>query len=161
MTNDQATRQQLVNLLTKTQAHMLFDDGVKDFPAEHINTRIPETTYTFWHLVEHIRYCQWDILDYIRNPDYKAAQWPREYWPPPDSTTDAAGWEQTVTQFRGDMQALVDIINDPDTDLYAQIPHGAPGHNILREIIVVGQHNAYHIGELGILRQTMGLWQGK
>lgn len=156
--SDAILRQQLVNLLTVRQAAMNFDDAVKDFPEAHINTRIPETTYTFWHLIDHIRFCQWDILDYIINPNYQHVEWPKDYWPAPDATTDRAGWDKTIAQFKSDMQALVDIVNDPSNDLYAQIPHGAPGHNILREILVVGEHNAYHIGELGILRQTMGLW---
>lgn len=156
--NDQILRQQLVNLLTVRQAAMTFDDAVKNFQDEHINRRVPNSPYTFWHLIEHIRICQWDILDYIRNPDYKYIEWPTDYWPAPDATTDRAGWDQTITDFRADLQALVDIINDPATDLYAQIPHGEPGHNILREILVVGEHNAYHVGELGILRQTLGLW---
>jgi len=156
--SDSTIRQQLVNLLTKRQAHMLFNDAVKDFPEAHINTQISDADYTFWHLIEHIRLTQFDILDYIRNPEYAARQWPRDYWPAPDATTDTAGWSQTVQQFNADLQALLDIINDPANDLFAQIPHAQPGHNILREIIIVGQHNAYHVGELGILRQTMGLW---
>jgi hypothetical protein len=156
--SDTIIRQQLVNLLTKRQAHMLFDDAVKDFPEAHINTPIPDANYTFWHLIEHIRRTQFDILDYISNPDYSYRDWPKDYWPAPDATTDAAGWARTVQQFRTDLQTLVDIVNDTSNDLNAQIPHGEPGHNILREIIVVGQHNAYHVGELGILRQTMGLW---
>jgi len=158
MENDQKIRQQLVNLLAERQAHMSFEDAVANFPEEHINTRPPNIGYTFWHLIEHIRLCQWDILDYIVNADYVTPQFPAGYWPDPSSTTDEAGWQQTIDQFLADRKALVDIINIPQTDLYAQIPHGAPGHNIVREINVVAVHNAYHIGELGILRQVMSLW---
>lgn len=158
--NDKAVRQQLVNLLLEQQAHMGFEGAVANFPQAHINTKPPAVPYTFWHLIEHIRFCQWDILDYIRNPDYVAPEFPKGVWPEPDSTTDIAGWNQTIAQFQTDRDALVAIVQNPDTDLYAQIPHGYPGHNILREILVVADHNAYHVGELGILRQTMGLWQG-
>jgi hypothetical protein len=158
MRNDSAVRQRLVNLLTKRQAYMSFADAVADFPAAHINTRPTNVPYTFWHLLEHLCIAQWDILDYIQNPDYQYRPWPEGYWPDPQAEADEAAWKQTIAQFAGDLQALVDIVNDPQTDLYAQIPHGEPGHNILREMNVVASHNAYHIGELAILRQVMGLW---
>lgn len=158
MTSDQILRQQLTNLLMVRQAHMSFEDAIKDFPEEHINTRPPDLDYTIWHLVDHIRICQWDILEYIRNPDYAAPDFPSGYWQPPGTTTDVAGWNNTIVQFQTDRQALVEIINDPARDLTAQIPHGQPSHNILREILIVADHNAYHIGEIGVLRQTLGLW---
>lgn len=156
--NDKIVRQQLVNMLTVRQAHMTFEDAVKNFPEEHMNTKPQGLEYSFWHLVEHIRICQWDILDYIRNSDYVAPDFPKDYWPAPDSTTDMAGWNKTIGQFKVDCDALVAIINHPETDLYTQIPHAYEGHNILREILVIAAHNAYHIGELGILRQNMSLW---
>ncbi len=158
MNPDETLRQQLVNLLLKRQAHMLFEDAVADFPPQHINGRPPGVEYTFWHLLEHLRICQYDILDYIRNPHYEAPNFPDDLWPSRDAETDLAGWQQTIDRFLADRQALVDIVQNPQTDLYAQIPHGWDGHNILREILVVADHNAYHLGELGILRQVMGLW---
>lgn len=156
--NDKHVREQLVNALTKQQAHMLFDDAVKDFPVEHHNTRPANTPYSFWHLLEHIRIAQWDILDYIRNPNYQYMEFPQDYWPPRDQNTDAVGWNKTINDFHTDLQALVNIINNPGTDLYVQIPHAQAGHTILREINIVATHNAYHVGEFGILRGTMGLW---
>ena len=156
--NDKHVREQLVNALTVQQAHTLFDGVIKDFPADHYNTRPANTPYSFWHLLEHLRITQWDILDYIQNPNYQYREFPKGYWPDPDSNTDADGWNTTIQQFNDDLQALVDIVNDPDTDLYAQIPHAQKGHTILREINIIATHNAYHIGELGILRGVMGLW---
>lgn len=158
MSSDEIVRQQLVNLLEARQAHMLFEDAVKDFPLAHINTRPPNVSYSFWHLLDHIRFCQWDILDYIVNPNYQYVEWPKGYWPDPAKDTDAEGWQHTIQQFYDDRKALVKLALDPATDLYAQIPHGEKGHNIVREINVVASHNAYHIGEFGILRQVMGLW---
>lgn len=158
MNSDQNLRQQLVNLLLLQQAHMNFEDAVANFPAEHINTKPPKMEYTFWHLVDHIRICQWDILDYIRNPNYKMLEFPKGYWQPRESKTDLAGWNKTIDQFLQDRQTLVEIVKDPASDLYTPIPHGYDGHNILREILIVANHNAYHVGELGILRQMMGLW---
>ena len=158
MDSDNVLREQLVNLLLKRQAHMLFEDAVANFPDQHINTRPPGLDYSFWHLLEHLRICQQDILDYIRNPQYKELNFPDDLWPAKDAETDLAGWRRTIEQFLADRQALTAIIQDPQTNLYAQIPHGWEGHNILREILVVADHNAYHLGELGILRQVMGLW---
>jgi len=158
MDHDQILREQLVNLLQKRQAHMTFEDAVADFPADHYNVKPRGLEYTFWHLLEHLRITQWDILDYCRNPNYVEPRWPDDYWPARDATTEPAGWQHTINQFLADRQALVDLVMNPATDLYAQIPHGAPGHNVVREIMVVGAHNAYHIGELGILRGTLRLW---
>ena len=158
MNHDQSLRQQLVNFLLKRQAHMLFEDAVDNFPPDQINTHPPHVPYSFWHLLEHIRICQYDILDYIRNPAYVAPPFPEGLWPASNADTDWAGWQHTIQQFYTDRQALVDIVQDPNTDLHAPIPHGSDGHNILREILIFGDHNAYHIGEFSILRQTMQLW---
>lgn len=154
----QALRTQLVNLLMLPQAHMTFEDAIRDFPVSHINTRPQGVNYTFWHLLEHLRICQWDILDYIRNPNYQHMAWPREYWPEADAVTDQAGWNRSAAQFLEDRAALVALVQNPQVDLYQPIPHGYDGHNILREILIVADHNAYHIGELGILRQICGIW---
>jgi len=151
-------RSQLINMLTVPQAHMTFDDAIKNFPLDHINSYPPTLEYTFWHLLEHLRRCQWDILEYIRNPNYQEPKWPDDLWPARDAMTDAAGWQKTIDSFHADLAELVKIIQNPNTNLYSQIPHGYDGHTILREILVVGDHNAYHIGEFGILRHVMKLW---
>lgn len=159
MNPEEILRDQLVNLLCQRQAHMIFEDAVANFPLTHINGRPPGVDYSLWHLLEHLRICQHDILDYIRNPAYQELNFPDDLWPARDAETDAAGWQRTIDQFLADRQALVEIIQDPATDLYTQIPHGWTGHNVLREILIVADHNAYHLGELGILRQVMGLWE--
>lgn len=156
--SNQHLRTELVNLLTLRQAHMVFEDAVRNFPLAQINTRPQGVDYTFWHLLEHLRICQWDILDYIRNPQYEHREWPRQYWPEAEAVTDAAGWQQTIDQFQADQAALIAIVEDPQTDLHAPIPHGQDGHTILREILVVADHNAYHIGEFAILRGILKLW---
>ncbi len=156
--NDAHVRQQLVNMLVRRQAHLLFDDAVKDFPEAHYNTKPTNVVYSFWGLLEHIRITQWDILDYIQNPNYQHRQHPDGYWQPHDAVTDADGWQNTINQFHSDLNALIAIVNDPQTDLYAQIPHAQQGHTILREIDIIATHNAYHIGEFGILRGVMDLW---
>lgn len=158
MNHTQELRLQLVNLLSVRQVHMSFEDAVRDFPLEHINTKPQNVPYSFWHLLEHLRICQRDILDYIRDPNYTAPNFPDDLWPDENATTDEAGWRHTISQFQADLAALIALVNDPATDIYEQIPHGAQGHTILREVLIVADHNAYHIGEFAILRQTLGLW---
>lgn len=156
--NDQHQRQQLANALTARQAHLLFESAVEDFPPAHYNSNPPNLPYSFWHLLEHLRITQADILDYIENPQYQYLNHPDDYWPPPDSLADSAAWQRAIDDYLADRAALVAIIQDPARDLMAQIPHGQTGHTILREILVIAAHNSYHIGEFGILRATLGLW---
>lgn len=157
MNADQVLRDQLLALLRGSQAYSPFDQIVADFPLEHINTRPPNVPYTPWHLLEHLRFAQRDMLNYIRDPHYTAPEWPDDYWPPKNAQADARQWNQTINDFRADLQALQTIVADPQTDLIAPLPH-APQYNILREILVVADHNAYHIGEFAILRQVMCTW---
>lgn len=159
MDNEVALRKQLVNLLTFRQAHMDFEDAVSDFPEEHINTRPTNCDYTFWHLLEHMRICQKDILDYIQSDNYKWPTFPDDLWPDKSAKTNLAGWQQTIVNFCEDRQKLVEIVNNSEIDLFVPLPNsGEYYHNILREVNIVASHNAYHTGELGILRRVMGLW---
>ncbi|MFK7804938.1 MAG: DinB family protein [Anaerolineae bacterium] len=152
-------RNQLIRMLMVRQAHMDFEDAVAGFPEKHINTRPPNCDYTFWQLLEHIRICQLDILEYIIKPNYVWPNFPDDLWPDKTAETDLAGWKATIENFYADRQALVDIINDAERDLFAPLPNsGEHKHSILREINIVAAHNAYHTGELGILRRTMELW---
>jgi hypothetical protein len=157
MAENDVLRMQLLEFVDARGAHMPFDAAVKGFPDEGINKRAPNVSYTPWHLLEHIRIAQWDIVDYIRNRAYLAPDWPDEYWPAPDATATPRQFAQTIKAFRADRRALRALVADPATDLTATIP-GTPGHTILREVRVVGAHNAYHIGEFAILRQVMGTW---
>ncbi|MCB8968284.1 MAG: DinB family protein [Ardenticatenaceae bacterium] len=159
---DKELRNQLVRMLTVRQAHMDFEDAVADFPIEHINTRPPNCGYTFWHLLEHLRICQKDILDYIEADNYRWPHFPDDLWPHQSAQTDLEGWQQTIASFCADRQKLVAIINDATVDLLAPLPNsGEHRHNILREINIIASHNAYHTGELGALRQMMGLWSDR
>jgi hypothetical protein len=157
MTNDQELRTQLVALLKGGQAYMPFDHAVGNFPMDQINTRPTNVPYSFWHLLEHIRIAQRDILDYIRGDDYHELEWPEEYWPAKDADTNAEGWNRTVQQIRDDQTALITIVQDVSVDLTAPLSH-APQHNVLREILVTVDHSAYHTGEFAALRGVMGLW---
>jgi len=152
-------RQQLQALLEAEQAHMSFEHAVAGFPLAAINHKPPQVPYTFWHLLEHLRLCQRDILEFSTLPAdlYRWPNFPDDYWPAPTAETDAAGWQATIAAFLADRQALVDLVLDPAVDLNAALVHG-PEYTVLREILVVADHNAYHLGEFAILRQTLGYW---
>ena len=150
-------RRQLVRLLDGVDAHMPFEEAVKDFPDDAMNVRPPNVGYTPWHLVEHLRLTQADILDYVTNPAYVEREWPREFWPHPSATAGRADWDATIAGFLADRAAIRALVADDGHDLFAVIP-GTPGHTLLREVRIVGDHNAYHTGELAILRQVMGTW---
>jgi hypothetical protein len=150
-------REQLLALIDGYGAHMPFDAAVADFPDDAINRLPPNVPYTPWHLLEHIRIAQSDILDYIQNRAYLAPSWPEEYWPARDATATPEQFALTVEGFKADRARLHDLVADPSTDLLATIAN-SPGHTIMREVRLVGDHNAYHVGEFAILRQVMGTW---
>jgi hypothetical protein len=151
-------RHQLVLLLRGTQAHMSFDEAVAEFPAWAINERAPNVQYTPWHIVEHLRITQWDMLRYIEDPTgHVSPEWPVGYWPAPDAAADEDGFRASVVGFRRDLAALEAIVEDATRDLFAVL-EGTPGHTPLRCMIVIGNHNSYHIGEFASLRQVMGSW---
>jgi hypothetical protein len=160
MENDRLIRQQLAALLNGGDSHMGFDGVIKDFPLQHINSKAQGVPYSPWHFLEHMRIAQWDILQFIRNPDHVSPDYPEGYRPRAIETASEADWEKTVRDFTTDLQDLKDLVADPGTDLYGPIPH-APDYTIFREILVVADHNSYHVGELAILRQVMNLWPEK
>ncbi|MEZ4522737.1 MAG: DinB family protein [Thermomicrobiales bacterium] len=150
-------REQLVDVLEGKGAHMTFDDAVADFPIDQINAKPPGVPYSFWHLIEHIRIAQWDILEFTRDPDHVSPEHPEGYWPDRDAETDAEGWQETIDRFHADLADVIEITRDLTLNLDAEIPHAA-GYTYLREILLVADHNSYHTGELAILRQVMELW---
>ena len=157
MKDHQAMRDQLLALLRGGNAHLGFDNAIKSFPLAFINDRAPNVTYTPWHILEHMRITQLDILDFICISDHVSPDWPAGYWPAPDAIATTGQWETTIGQFRADLTALEELVIDPNVDLLAPIPH-APDYTIFREILLVADHNAYHVGEFAILRQVMETW---
>lgn len=152
-----AIRDFLLGLLGGAGAHARFEEAIADFPESAINGRPPNVPYTPWHLLEHIRRTQRDILDYIRDPEYHEPIWPRDYWPAHGATATPEAMAETVAGFRADQAALRELIHDPLRDPFAVIP-GTPDHTLAREIRLVADHNAYHIGEFAILRAVMDTW---
>ncbi len=150
-------RTEALALLDAEDAHMTFEQAVADFPDWAMNVRAPNVTYTPWQLLEHLRITQWDILEYVRTPGHESPDWPIGYWPAPDDTTTVNGFDSTIAAFQADQAELRALVADPTTDLRAVLP-GTPGHTVLREVRIVADHNAYHIGEFAVLRQVMGSW---
>lgn len=150
-------RDLLLDVLRGKGAHLSFDEAVKNFPPAFINVRPPNVPYTPWHLIEHIRITQWDILEFIRNPEHVSPEWPQGYWPARDTQADKDDWNTTIAAYRADLQDLIEIVNDPDTDLLSPLPH-EPDYILLREILLVADHTSYHTGELAILRQVRDTW---
>jgi len=157
MKSENVIREQLIDLLKSGHAHMALSEAVKDFPEDKMNTLFPHGTYSSWGLLEHIRITQWDILEFILNSQYKEISWPDDYWPPHSKKATKKEWDSSIALFEKDNLALQKLIKNPKTDLYAKIPHGT-GQTIFREILVVADHNSYHLGEVAIMRQVMKTW---
>lgn len=157
MKDDNALRQHLLDLLRGGDAHLDFEGVVADFPVDLRGVRPAGVPYTPWRLLEHMRIAQWDILEFCRNPDHASPEFPEGYWPEGDAPPDAAAWDRSVAAFRADLQAVQDLVADLSTNLLAPIPHGE-GQTVLREALLIADHNAYHLGQLVLLRRLLGAW---
>jgi DinB superfamily len=152
--NDQTLREHLLYLLRGGGAHIDFDKLIADFPVAAINRKVAHVPYTPWHVLEHMRIAQWDILEFSRNAAHVSPPWPEGYWPAPDAEADEAAWHDSIAAFRADLAALTQLVADPATDLFARIPHGTD-QTILREALLVADHNAYHLGVLATLKRLL------
>lgn len=155
--HDQPLRQQLVSLMTEANAHATFDQAIENLPVKLRGQRPEGVPHSPWELLEHLRLAQWDILDFSRNPKYEEKKWPEDYWPKSPEPPSPEAWDEAVAAFRRDLKEMCDLVQDPATDLYAKIPHG-DGQTILREALLVADHNAYHVGQLILVRQLLGVW---
>jgi uncharacterized damage-inducible protein DinB len=157
MADDTPLRAQLVRLLDFEEAHVGFDKAVKGIPARMRGQVPPGTEHSLWQLVEHLRIAQADILEFCRTARYTEKKWPDDYWPKTLGPSGAAEWMKTIAGYRRDRQALQRLAANPKIDLLAAIPHGT-GQTYLREILLVADHNAYHIGQIVALRRRLGIW---
>ena len=155
--SDQALREHVLYLLKGGGAHVHFEQAIAELPQHLRGTKVEGVSHTAWRLLEHLRICQWDILEFSRNADHVSPDFPDGYWPKGDAPPESDSWDKSVQAFRNDLQAMIDLVADPDTDLYAKIPHG-DGQTILREALLVADHNAYHLGQLVAVRQALGAW---
>ena len=157
MSTETSLREHLLYLLKGGGAHLSFEEAVAGLPAELRGARPAGVPHTPWRLLEHLRIAQWDILEFSRNPRHVSPKFPDGYWPEGDAPPDAAAWDRSVAAFRADLRALEDLVANPATDLFAPIPHG-DGQTVLREALLVADHNAYHLGQLVVVRRALGAW---
>jgi hypothetical protein len=157
MDRDRMLRDHVLYLLQGGGAHLSFDKSVAQLPAKLRGAKSPGMPHTPWRLIEHMRLAQWDILEFSRNPRHVSPEFPEGYWPKGDAPPNAAAWNNSLKAFRKDLKALEQLVADPKTDLFARIPHG-DGQTILREGLLVADHNAYHLGQLVVIRRLLGAW---
>jgi uncharacterized damage-inducible protein DinB len=158
MSDEQALRAQLVKLLDFNQAHVTFDRVVKGIPPR-LRGALPQgVEHSLWQLVEHLRITQADILEFCRTSTYKDKQWPADYWPKQLGPRNQAAWTKSIAAYRRDRKAMQRLAANTTIDLLTAIPHRS-GQTYLREILLVADHNAYHIGQMVTVRRLLGIWK--
>lgn len=158
MNHDQALRTQLAELLTGEHAHANFESAIADVPAAMRGKRPPGIKHSLWETLEHLRIAQWDILEFSRDPKHKSPDWPSGYWPKSAEPPSDKAWDESVDAFRRDLKTMAALVENESTDLFARIPHGT-GQTILREALLVADHNAYHIGQFVQTRRALDDWK--
>jgi DinB superfamily len=144
---EESLRDHLRSLLRGGNAHITFDDFIADFPAELSGQKVEGLPYTAWQVLEHMRLAQWDILEFSRSAKHISPKWPEGYWPAREEIGTAKQWNESIEKFQADLKEMENLVADPATDLFAKISHGS-GQTILREALLVADHNAYHLGVL-------------
>jgi hypothetical protein len=158
MQSNTLLREQLVSLLTSKEAHADFEAAIKDLPTSLRGQRPKGAEHSPWQILEHLRIAQWDILEFAVDSKHKSPAWPEGYWPKGLAPMSAAEWDASVKSFRKDLKRLCDLIASESTDLFAKIPHG-DGQTILRQALLAADHNAYHVGQLVLVRRLLGAWK--
>jgi hypothetical protein len=154
MNENAKLREQLAFHLSGHGAHIDFDAAVEGFPFELRGKQVPDLAHTAWQLVYHLQIAQWDIVEFCRSSAHVSPQYPSGYWPKKPAPESEQQWLETIESFRSDLVAMIDLVNSPDNDLFAPIPHGS-GQNLLREAILIIDHNSYHIGQLVDIRMLL------
>jgi hypothetical protein len=155
---DQSLRDHVLYLLQGEGAHAKFEDVIAGFPAKLRGQKVPNLPHTAWMLLEHLRIAQWDILEFSRNAKHKSPDFPSGYWPKEEAPPSAAAWDKSVREFQSDLKTMQELVADPKSDLHAPFPWG-DGQTLLREALLVADHNAYHLGQLVTLRRLLGAWK--
>lgn len=150
-------RQQLTNLLKGGGAHVQFDDAVDGLPANKRGAFAAGLPHTAWQLVEHMRLAQWDILEFTRNPRHVSPEFPEGYWPRTPSPKNNGDWDGAVRDFKKDLREMIRLVQDPRSNLFSPIKHGQ-GQSILREALILADHNSYHLGQLICIRRALHAW---
>jgi hypothetical protein len=160
METDKSLREHLVNLLSAADAFTPWDAAIVDWPVPLRGVRPPGLPYSAWQLLEHLRLAQWDILEFSRDAGHVSPDFPAGYWPSSEAPPSEAAWDDSMAQFRRDLEKMIALVKDPSVDLFAPIPHG-DGQTVLREAMLVAKHNAYHLGQLVTVRRLLGAWEDR
>jgi hypothetical protein len=155
--NDEKLREHLIELLQGGHAHPDFETAIANLPVEKQGLRPPGLPHTPWRLLEHMRIAQWDILRFSIDPHHVSPDFPTGYWPEGDAPPNPTAWDRSVAAFRADLKSMMALVSDPENNLFAPIPHGQ-GQTILREALLVADHNSYHVGQLVTVRRMLGAW---
>ncbi len=158
MDTNASLRSHVLELLNGGHAHATFDQAVKSLAVELRGKKPRGAEHSAWQILEHLRIAQWDILEFSRDPKHKSPEWPGGYWPVKAAPPDEKAWDKSVRAFRRDLKELSEMVGDESTDLFAAIPHGT-GQTLLREALLAADHNAYHLGELVLVRRLLGAWK--
>lgn len=158
MQKETQLQQHMVKMLTSQDAHVDFETAIKDLPANARGQKPKGAEHSPWEVLEHLRITQNDLLEFAVNAKHKSPEFPAGYWPKAQAPTSAAEWDRSVEGFRKDLKRLCDLVSSEPADLFAKIPHG-DGQTMLRQALVTADHNAYHLGELVLLRRMLGTWK--
>jgi hypothetical protein len=158
MTNDKSLRKHLLDLLNGGGAHANFETAIKDLAADLRGKRPKGAEHSPWEILEHMHIAQWDILEFSRNSKHVSPEFPAGYWPSSQAPPNDKAWDKSVNAFRADFKAMIELVAIESTELFVRIPHG-DGQTLLREALVLADHNSYHLGELVLVRRLLGAWQ--
>lgn len=158
MKQDQQLRDQLTQLMLSGQAFTSIEEVLQGISAEDAGKTVHQLPYTLWKLIEHLRITLYDILEFSRNPTYESPKWPDEYWPQEDGPADQKALNKSIQSFIEGLEEIIKLVQDPANDIFKPFPHGH-GQNLLREAMLVAEHNAYHLGEVVVLRRLLGNWK--
>ena len=160
MNDQEVLKSHVLELLQGRFAHISLRSAIRDFPLDRINDRPGSSPHSAWELLEHIRIAQWDILQFTIDPHHVSPDFPDGYWPPDDAPPNPEAWKRSIAAFQADLKAMTHLVADPKTALFNSLAHGQ-GQTILREALLVADHNAYHLGQLVTVRRLLGAWRNK
>ena len=158
MDTSKVLRAELDRVLSGKGAHADFDEAIADLPVALRGAKPAGQPHSAWELLEHLRIAQWDMLEFSRDAVHVSPEWPAGYWPASAAPPDAAAWDRSVAAFQADLKAMRKLVTDPSSDLFTPLAHGE-GQSLLREALQMADHNAYHVGELVLLRRALGAWK--
>ncbi len=158
MSNDAVLREHLIQLLQGGNAHATFEQATSGFPHDLIGKRPKGAPHSPWESLEHMRIAQHDILRFSTSADYESPKWPEGYWPASPAPEDPKAWDKSIREFKKDLKEFEDLVRDPAQDLYRKFPWG-DGQTLLREALLIADHNAYHLGQLVLARRLLGAWE--